>query len=163
MVIRGGSRIESVVVFSDEHLLRRAKGLLGCNAFHFETIATPRRGLAWEEAKENAEYCLKGNEAWRTLIRAYFDDIEKNHPEATMVARIYDPCNLMMGFYRLAKFNADDNRAGGGSRYYFHPNKNRKCKDSSLGFYGIWKHHPIKRSHANTGISEQLGWHPPKS
>jgi hypothetical protein len=107
-VIRGGSRLESVAVFSDDHLLRWAKGLLGGNAFHFETIVTPRRRLAWEEAKENAEYCLKGNEAWRTLIRAYFDDIEKNHPDATMAARIYNPCNLMMGFYRLAKFNAGD-------------------------------------------------------
>jgi len=75
-LIRGGPRLESKAVFSDEYLLRWAKGLEGGNAFHFEMIATPQRRLAWKEAKDNAEYCLKGNAAWRTLVLAYFDDIE---------------------------------------------------------------------------------------
>jgi hypothetical protein len=82
--------------------------LEGRNAIHFEMIATPSQRLSWIEAKENAEYCLKGNEAWRTLVQAYFDDIERNHPDATVTARIYNPCNLMMGLYRLAKLNTAD-------------------------------------------------------
>ena len=107
-MIRGGPRLESKAVFSDEYLLRWAKGLEGGNAFHFEMIATPQRRLAWKEAKENAEYCLKGNDEWRTLIRAYLEEIERDHPDATVTARIYNPCNLMMGLYRLAKFNQGD-------------------------------------------------------
>jgi len=107
-LIRGGPRLEPKVIFSDEYLLRWAKGLEGRNAFHFEMIATPSRRLAWMEAKENAEYCLTGNEAWRTLVQAYFDDIERNHPDATVTATIYNPCNLMMGLYRLAKLNVGD-------------------------------------------------------
>jgi hypothetical protein len=88
--------------------LQWAKGLDGRNAFHFEMIATPRRRLSWMEAKENAEYCLTGNEAWRTLVQAYFGDIERNHPDATVTAKIYNPCNLMMGLYRLAKLRTGD-------------------------------------------------------
>jgi hypothetical protein len=107
-LIRSGPRLESTAVFSDDHLLRWAKGLEGRNAFHFEMIATPRRGLSWTESKESAEYCLTGNDAWRTLLRAYFDEIERNHPEATVTARIYNPCNLMMALYRLAKFGTGD-------------------------------------------------------
>jgi len=34
--------------------------------------------------------------------------IERHHPDATVTARIYNLCNLMMGLYRLAKFNAGD-------------------------------------------------------
>lgn len=105
---RGGPRLESKAVFSDEHLLRWAKGLEGRNAFHFEMIATPRRRLSWIEAKENAKYCLTGNEAWRTLVQGYFEDIEQNHLDATVTAHIYNPCNLMMGLYRLEKLRAGD-------------------------------------------------------
>jgi hypothetical protein len=107
-LIRSGPRLESTAVFSDDHLLRWAKGLEGHNAFHFEMIATPRRGLSWTEAKESAEYCLTGNDAWRTLLRAYCEEIERNHPDATVTARIYNPCNLMMALYRLAKFETGD-------------------------------------------------------
>jgi hypothetical protein len=107
-LIRGGPRLEPQAVFSDEYLLRWAKGLEGRNAFHFEMIATPRRRLSWMEAKENAEYCLTGNAAWLTLVPAYFDDIERNHPDATVTAKIYNPCNLMMGLYRLAKLSTGD-------------------------------------------------------
>lgn len=107
-VIRGGPRLESTAVFSDDHLLRWAKGLEGRNAHHFEMIATPRRALSWREAKDNAEYCLTGNEAWRTLVRAYFDEVERSHPEAIITAQIYNPCNLMMALYRLAKFGTGD-------------------------------------------------------
>ena len=107
-LIRGGPRLEPKAIFSDEYLLRWAKGLEGDNALHFEMIATPSRRLSWTEAKENAEYCLTGNEAWRTLVHAYFDDIERNHPDATVTAKIYNPCNLMMGLYRLAKLNVGD-------------------------------------------------------
>jgi len=107
-LIRGGPRLGSKAIFSDEYLLRWAKGLEGRNAIHFEMIATPSRRLSWIEAKESAEYCLKGNEAWRTLVQAYFDDIERNHPDATVTARIYNPCNLMIGLYRLAKLNTGD-------------------------------------------------------
>jgi hypothetical protein len=107
-LIRGGPRLEPKAIFSDEHLLRWAKGLEGRNAIHFEVIATPSRRLSWMEAKENAEYCLKGNEAWRTLVLAYFEDIERNHPDAMVTARIYNPCNLTMGLYRLAKLNLGD-------------------------------------------------------
>jgi len=107
-LIRSGPRLEPKAIFSDEHLLQWAKGLEGRNAIHFEMIATPSRRLSWMEAKENAEYCLRGNEAWRTLVQAYFEDIERNHPDATVTARIYNPCNLMMGLYRLAKLNSGD-------------------------------------------------------
>lgn len=107
-LIRGGSRLESKAIFSDEYLLRWAKGLEGRNAFHFEMIATPSRRLSWMEATRNAEYCLTGNEAWRTLAKAYFEDIERYHPDATVTAKIYNPCNLMMGLYRLAKLNVGD-------------------------------------------------------
>lgn len=107
-LIRGGPRFESSAVFSDEYLMRWAKGLEGGNAFHFEMIATPQRRLAWIEAKENADYCLKGNEAWRTMVQAYFDEVERSHPHATVTARIYNPCNLMMGLYRLAKSGVGD-------------------------------------------------------
>jgi Endonuclease NucS len=107
-LIRGGPRLEPKAVFSDEYLLRWAKGLEGRNALCFEMIATPSRELSWREAKENAEYCLSGNEAWRDLVRAYLDEIERNHPDATVTARIYNPCNLMMGLYRLAKLNVGD-------------------------------------------------------
>ncbi len=107
-VVRGGPRLQSEVVFSDDYLVRWAKGLEGRNAVHFEMIATPHRELAWAEAKENVEYCLIGNEAWRTLVRAYFEDIERNHPNATVTARIYNPCNLMMALYRLAKHGTGD-------------------------------------------------------
>ncbi len=75
-------------------------------------IATPRRGLSWTEAKESAEYCLTGNDAWRTLLRAYCEEIERNHPDATVTARIYNPCNLMMALYRLAKFGTGDTLPG---------------------------------------------------
>jgi hypothetical protein len=107
-LIRGGPRLESKTVFTDEYLLRWAKGLEGGNAAHFEMIATPQRRLAWNEAKTNAAYCLKGNEAWEMLVRAYLDDVERNNPDATVTARFYNPCNLMMSLYRLAKFNAGD-------------------------------------------------------
>jgi hypothetical protein len=107
-LIRSGPRLEPKAIFSDEHLLRWAKGLEGRNAIHFEMIATPSRRLSWIEAKENAEYCLKGNEAWQTLVQAYFDDIELNDPDATVTARIYNPCDLMMGLYRLAKLSKGD-------------------------------------------------------
>jgi hypothetical protein len=107
-VMRGGPRLESKAVFSDEYLLRWTKGLEGGNAFHFEMIATPQRRLAWKEAKENAEYCLRGNEAWQTLIRAYLEEIERDHPDATVTARIYNPCNLMMSLYRVAKLDRGD-------------------------------------------------------
>jgi hypothetical protein len=107
-VVRGGPRLESKAVFSDDYLVRWAMGLEGRNAIHFEMIATPHRALAWIEAKENAEYCLTGNEAWRTLIRAFFNDIERNHTDATVTARIYNPCNLMMALYRLAKLGTGD-------------------------------------------------------
>jgi hypothetical protein len=105
---RGGPRLASKAIFSDEHLLRWAKGLEGRNAFHFEMIATPSRRLSWMEAKDNAEYCLRGNEGWRRLIQAYFEDIELKDPDATVTARIYNPCNLMMGLYRLAKLDTGD-------------------------------------------------------
>ena len=95
-------------MFSDEYLLRWAKGLEGGNAFHFEAIATPQRRLAWKEAKENAEYCLRGNEAWQTLIRAYLEEIERDHPDATVTARIYNPCDLMRSLYRVAKLDRGD-------------------------------------------------------
>ena len=107
-VVRGGPRLESNAVFSDDYLVRWAQGLEGRNAVHFEMTATPHRELAWIEAKESAEYCLIGNEAWRTLIRAYFEDVERNHPGATITARIYNPCNLMMALYRLAKLGTGD-------------------------------------------------------
>jgi hypothetical protein len=107
-LIRGGPRLEPKAVFSEEYLLRWARGLEGRNAFHFEMIATPSRRLSWMEAKENAEYCLTGNEAWGTLVQAYFEDIERNHPDATVTATIYNPCNLMMSLYRLAKLNLGD-------------------------------------------------------
>jgi hypothetical protein len=107
-LIRGGPRLEPRAVFSDEYLLRWAKGLEGRNAFHFDMVATPSRRLSWMESKESAGYCLTGNEAWRTLIQAYFDDIERHHPDATVTAKIYNPCNLMMGLYRLAKLGVGD-------------------------------------------------------
>jgi hypothetical protein len=107
-VIRGGPRLESKTVFSDEYLLRWAKGLEGGNAVHFDMVATPQRGLAWNEAKENAAYCLNGNNAWGTLVQAYFEFIEQNHPEANVTARFYNPCDLMMSLYRIAKLNAGD-------------------------------------------------------
>jgi hypothetical protein len=128
-LIRGGPRLDSKAIFSDEHLLRWARGFEGRNAFHFDMIGTPRRRRPWTEAKENAEYCLKGNEAWRALVRAYLEDIEENDPDATVTARIYNPCNLMMSLYRLAKFNAGDmlpsaeivvsDNGGGPSRFVF--------------------------------------------
>lgn len=107
-LIRGGRRLEAKEVFSDDHLLRWSKGLEGRNAVHFEMIATPQQRLAWGEAKENVKYCLIGNEAWRSLVRTYLDDIEVNHPDATVTARIYNPCNLMMALYRLAKLGKVD-------------------------------------------------------
>jgi len=107
-LIRSGPRLEPKAIFSDEYLLRWAKGLEGRNAIHFEMIATPSRRLSWIEAKENAGYCLKGNEAWQTLVQAYFDDIERNHPDTTVTARIYNPCDLMMGLYQLAKLSKGD-------------------------------------------------------
>jgi hypothetical protein len=88
--------------------LRWAKGLEGRNAFRYEMIATPRRRLSWMEAKENAGYCLTGNGAWHALVPAYLDDIERNHPDATVNAKIYNPCNLMMGLYRLEKLRTGD-------------------------------------------------------
>jgi len=44
-VVRGGPRLESKVVFSDDYLVRWAKGLERRNAVHFELIATPDRAL----------------------------------------------------------------------------------------------------------------------
>jgi hypothetical protein len=105
---RGGPRLESDAIYSDECLLRLAKGMDGGNAIHFEMIATPSRRLPWMEAKKNVEYCLTGNEAWRTIVLAYFDDIERNYPDATVTAKFYNPCNLMMGLYRLAKLKVGD-------------------------------------------------------
>jgi hypothetical protein len=110
-LVRGGPRLKSKAIFSDEYLLRWAKGLEGNNAIHFELIGTPRRQLSWTEAKENARYCLEGNGSWQSLVRAYLDEIELNDPDATVTARIYNPCNLMMGLYRLAKFGTDDSLA----------------------------------------------------
>ena len=71
-------------------------------------VATPQRRLAWNEAKESAANCLKGNDAWDTLVQAYFENLEQNHPEATVTARFYNPCDLMMSLYRFAKFSAGD-------------------------------------------------------
>jgi hypothetical protein len=107
-LIRGGPRLQSPIVFPDDHLLRWAKGLEGRNAHHFEMVATPRRTLAWAEAVESADYTLLGNEAWRTLFRQYFEEIEKEHPGAIVTARIYNPCDLMKGLYRLAKLQTGD-------------------------------------------------------
>ena len=50
-LVRGGSRLESQAVFSDEYLLSWAKGVEGGNAFHFDMVATPQRRLAWNEAR----------------------------------------------------------------------------------------------------------------
>jgi hypothetical protein len=107
-LIRGGPRLESQTIFSDEYLLRWAKGLDGGNAAHFDMIATPQRRLAWNEAKTNAAYCLKGNHAWESLVRAYLDEIERKNPYATVTARFYNPCNLMMSLYRVAKWDVGD-------------------------------------------------------
>jgi hypothetical protein len=42
------------------------------------------------------------------MVLAYFDDIERNYPDATVTAKFYNPCNLMMGLYRLAKLKVGD-------------------------------------------------------
>ena len=107
-LIRGGSRLESKTIFSDEYLLRWAKGIEGGNAFHFDMIATPQRRLAWNEAKANAAYCLKGNDEWASLVQAYLEELERRHPDATVTARFYNPCDLMMSLYRVAKLDVGD-------------------------------------------------------
>jgi hypothetical protein len=107
-LVRGGSRLESQMVFSDEYLLRWAKGVEGGNAFHFDMIATPQRRLAWNEAKTNAAYCLKGNDTWKSLVQAYLEEVQRDRPDATVTARFYNPCNLMMSLYRVAKLDVGD-------------------------------------------------------
>jgi hypothetical protein len=107
-VVRGGPRLASTKVFSDEDILRWAQGLEGRNAHLFEMVATPRRRLAWSEAGENGDYTLIGNETWRVILRQYLEEVELNHPDATVTARIYNPCNLMFALYRLAKYGAGD-------------------------------------------------------
>ncbi len=107
-LIRGGSRLGSTAVFSDKYLLRLARGLEGRNAVQFEMCATPRRRLSWIEIKQNSQYCLIGNEAWSTLIHTVLEDIERNDPSATVTARIYNPGDLLMGLYRLAKHHSTD-------------------------------------------------------
>jgi hypothetical protein len=105
-IFRGGSRLQSQAVLSDWELLRLARGLGGYNAHTYEMVGTPRRALSWSEAREQAEYCLRGNSAWQAGFRAYFDEIERNWPAAVVTARVYNPCNLLIGLYRLSKFGA---------------------------------------------------------
>jgi hypothetical protein len=92
----------SPLVMPDGELVELVKGLSGDNSIRFERLTSPGNKLDWDDVRAASASFLRGNPAWQSGARWFFDRAEKEMPSGTVLVQIYNPLMLPESLYRFA-------------------------------------------------------------
>lgn len=96
---RFGKWKNSEKIYSDADLWAQVSAFTGKNLLVFKKTTSPRFAAAWNECKTKADGALIGYSPWQKIYRPYLDDIEKQHPNASISVSIFNPVDLLFQLY----------------------------------------------------------------
>lgn len=94
-VIRTGRYEDQSSLLDDADALAIAEGSLTWSQVETVGIGRPSLVLAWKRMRSRLAYTLAGNPRWSRLIDLWLDEVEIHHPNADVVLKVYNPCDLM--------------------------------------------------------------------
>ncbi len=103
-IIRIGST-PTEASYTDDEVKQLVAGTEGQNTVQFCSFSSPRLNIQWKEVKENAEYCLKGNDSWLNGFNWFHSLIQSEYNSANVGIAIYNPLNLPVGLFKILERN----------------------------------------------------------
>lgn len=105
-VTRGGKAERARATLSDEEILTELQGFAGENHDLFMRAGTPDVGPSWRALRESLSSFLESNESWRAAYETLLNEVERHHPDARVVVRVYDQ-DPLIGFTHLIEGTAE--------------------------------------------------------
>lgn len=94
-VFRTGRFSDQSDLLNDGDALAMAEGSLTWSQIETFSVGRPSLGLAWQRMRNRLAYTLDGNPEWTHLVELWLDEVQERHPDADVMLRVYNPCDLM--------------------------------------------------------------------